>query len=155
MAATRVEVIAAISSVREELERIVSSAGEDGWSHEAYEGWTAKQLLCHIASTSGVAGFLLAMAANPGASFGGAVDNDAFNAQQVAARQSKPVDEIVVEARTHLEEDAKRVAAASDELLNRHYTAPWGIEGRVADVIVDSLQDHLRMHIRDLGAALQ
>ena len=154
MSATREEVVAAIGAARQELDRVVSSAAEDVWARPAYEVWTAKQLLCHVAATSGVAGFLLAMARNPGASFGGGLDQDELNAQQVAVRESKAIAEIADEARGQLERDVERVLAAPDELLAASYRAPWGYEGPLVDVIVDSLRDHLMTHLRDLAVAV-
>ena len=155
MTATREAAVAAVKAVRQELDRIVASAGGEAWSNEAYEGWTARELLSHIAATSNVAGFLLAMSANPGATFSGEMDNDTFNARQVAMRESKPIGEVVEEARGHLAEDVERVAAASDELLERQYAAPWGDEGPISDLIVGAANDHLMIHLRDLAAALE
>jgi hypothetical protein len=154
MPASRDDVLAAIQTARDELDRIVSSAPEDVWSKEAYEGWTARELLCHVAASSGVAGFLLAMARSPGATFSTSdEDNDRFNAQQVAQREWKTIAELAEEARGHLDADAERVLVAPDDLLATHYRAPWGIEGPLAGVIADSLREHLMMHLRDLAAA--
>ena len=155
MATTRDGLLAAIEAARVELDRIVSTAAGGSWSRTAYEGWTARELLSHVAASSGVAGFLLAMARSPGASFSGSdEDNDKFNAQQVAERRSKTVAQVADEARGHLDAGAERVTAASDELLSSHYRAPWDIEGPLADVIVDSLHEHLMMHLRDLAAVV-
>ncbi len=155
MTATKEEVVAAIRGAQEELDRLVSSTTEAAWSNPAYEqGWNAKQLLCHVAASSNVSGFLLAMARNPGASFGRGVDQDEFNAQQVALREPKAISEVADEARGYLERDADNVNAAPDELLAAHYRAPWGYEGPLADVILDSLRDHLLVHLRDLATAV-
>ena len=149
------DLIGAIRNARREVERLASSAPESAWLRQGYEqGWNAKQLLCHVAASSNVAGFLLAMARNPGASFGHGVDEDQFNAQQVALRESKTIAETVDEALGHLERDIDNVNAAPEELLAAHYRAPWGYEGPLADVMLDSLQDHLTMHVRDLARAV-
>jgi uncharacterized protein (TIGR03083 family) len=151
---SRDDVLDVIRAARDELDRIVAIATEDGWSKTAYEGWTARELLSHVAASSGVAGFLLAMARNPGATFSGEADDDAFNAQQVAARRERTVAEVAAEARGHLEADLERVAAAPDDLLSAHYRAPWGIEGPLAGVMLDSLREHLMVHLRDLAQAV-
>ncbi len=155
MTATKEEVVAAIRGAQEELDRLVSSTPEAAWSKPAYEqGWNAKQLLCHVAASSNVAGFLLAMARNPGASFGGGLDQDEFNAQQVALREPKSISEVADEAREYLERDVDNANAAPDELLAAHYEAPWGDDGPLGDVIVDSIEEHLMMHVRDLATAV-
>ena len=155
MIATKDEIVAAIRGAREELDRLVSSTPESAWSKPAYEqGWNAKQLLCHVAASSNVSGFLLAMARNPGASFDGGLDRDEFNAQQAALREFETIAEVADEARGYLERDVDNVNATPGDLLAAHYRAPWGYEGPLADVMLDSLRDHLVVHLRDLARAL-
>ncbi len=75
------EFIAKILSLQGEIEQAVSSMPEPAWSKGVYEeGWDARQLLSHMASTSGTAGFVLRLAAAP--TTGGlpaGFDNEAFN----------------------------------------------------------------------------
>jgi len=162
MPATRDEVIAALGAANDEVERLVSAAGQDAWSNHAYERWTAKHLLAHVASTSGVAGFVLIMARNPGLHMGagapsrsgGGLDQDAWNAQQVSMREGRTPEEMLDEVRGNIGRDLKALEAAPDDLLSGHFRAPWDIEGTVGDVIVGSIHEHLMMHLRDLAAAL-
>ena len=153
MPAKKEDVIGAIHSVRQEVERLVSSTPESAWSGPGYEqGWNAEQLLCHMASTSGVAGFLIAMAKAPGTGGMGAdFDIDAWNAQAVAARQEKPLAEILEEVRGNCQRDIESVQAAADDLLAQHFRAPWETEGPLADVIIDSIGEHIMTHVRDLA----
>ncbi len=154
----RSEIENALAGVRGELDRLAAATPDSAWSRPAYEGWTAKQLLCHVASTSGLAGFVLNLAKLPpsagGAGGRGAFDIDAFNAQQVAMREERPVADIFQEARANLERDVESVREAADDLLSKHFRAPWEIEGTVAEVIAESIRGHLMMHLRDLAAAL-
>jgi hypothetical protein len=154
--ADKSDIIAAIRDVQSEVEGLVSSAPESAWSNGAYEkGWNAKELLCHVASTSGVAGFLIAMAKAPGAGgMGGNFDIDAFNAQQVAARKDKPVADVLEEVRGNCQREIESVENAPADLLAQHFRAPWDVEGPLADVIVDSIKEHLMMHVRDLAKAV-
>jgi hypothetical protein len=58
--------IACLRDVREQITSIVESAPPEAWEKNVYEnGWSELQLLYHIASTSGVASFVLAMSRLP------------------------------------------------------------------------------------------
>jgi len=156
MPAEKTDIIEVIRGTQSEVEKLVSSAAESAWSKPAYEqGWNARQLLCHIASTSGVAGFLVGMAKAPGAGgIGADFDIDAFNTQQVAARQDKPIAEVLEEVRGNCQRDIESVQNAPDDLLAQHFRAPWGVEGPLGDVIVGSIEGHFMMHVRDLAKAV-
>lgn len=166
MVASRQDVIDTLIEVRTDVERLVEAAPESAWTKGVYEnGWDARQVLAHIASTSGVASFLLAMANLPessGAALGGAPgfdrvafdrQNDEFNRQQVAMRSGKSVEELLDEIRGNLLRDIQAVEVASEELIARHYRAPWGVEGTVGEVITASLREHLGTHVADLRPA--
>ncbi len=153
---SKTDIIEVIRNTQNEVEKLVSSAAESAWSKPAYEqGWNAKQLLCHIASTSGVAGFLVGMAKAPGSGgMGAEFDVDAWNVQAVATRQDKPIAEVLEEVRGNCQRDIESVQNAPDGLLAQHFRAPWGVEGPLADVIVGSIEEHLMMHVRDLAKAV-
>jgi len=156
MPAEKTDIIEVIRNTQDEVQKLVSSAAESAWSKPAYDqGWNARQLLCHIASTSGVAGFLVGMAKAPGSGGMGAdFDVDAGNVQAVAARQDKPIAEVLEEVRGNCQRDIESVQNAPDDLLAQHFRAPWGVEGPLADVIVGSIEGHLMMHVRDLAKAV-
>lgn len=156
MPAEKRDVIGAIRSAQQEVEGLVSATPESAWSKQAYEqGWNAKQLLCHIASTSRIAGFLISMAKAPGSGGMGAdFDIDAFNAQQVAARQDKPIAEVLEEVCGNCQRDIESVENTPDDLLAQHFRAPWDMEGPLGDVIVGSVEEHFMMHVRDLAKAV-
>ncbi len=153
---SKTDIVEVIRNTQEEVEKLVSSAAESAWSKPVYEqGWNAKQLLCHIASTSGAARFLIGMAKAPGSGGMGAdFDIDAFNAQQVAARKAKPITEVLEEVRGNCQRDIESIKNTADDLLAQHFRAPWGVEGPLADVIVISIEGHLMMHVRDLAKAV-
>ena len=156
MSASRQDVIDELDSVRRDLEALVDSAPTAAWAKLAHsDGWDARQLLCHMASTSGVANFILMLAQGPaGAAGGGAYDIDQFNAQQVAMRAGRSASELLDEVRSNIARDIAAVESAQDELLSKHYRAPWEAEGPVADVIVESLRRHFRGHLAELATAL-
>jgi hypothetical protein len=111
------------------------------------------KLLSHMASTSGTAGFLLRLAASSSGELPAGFDNEAFNRQQVAARQDKSPAELLTEIQGMFERDINAVRGAPEELLEEHFGAPWDVEGEVGDVIVTSLDGHLGMHLAELRSA--
>lgn len=162
MGASRDDVIAELKSVQRDVEKLVETTPEGAWTKGVYEnGWDARQVLGHLAAMSGVANFVIMMAQAPGSGMGagGAFDIDAFNAQQTAMREGKTPADLLDEIRNNFTRDANAVEKASDELLSKHYRAPWdvegaAVEGTVADVIVGSLKKHYRGHLAELATAL-
>src|SRR3990172_4876480 len=163
MGASRQDVIDILNEVRTDVERLVETTPESAWTKGIYEnGWNAKQVLGHLAAMSGVANFVMMMANAPGGgmSGGGAFDVDQFNAQQTAMRESKTPADLLDEIRGNFTRDAGAVEKAPDDLLFKHYKAPWdvegaAVEGTVADVIGGSLRRHYRGHLAELAAALE
>jgi hypothetical protein len=144
--------------VRRDIETLVESAPQAAWTNAVHgDGWDARELLSHMASTSGVANFILMLAEGPAgaAGGGGAYDIDQFNAQQVAMRAGRSVAELLDEVRANIARDIAAVENASDELLAKRFRAPWDVEGPVAEVIVESLRRHFRGHLEELAAVLQ
>lgn len=162
MVTTKEDVLEAIDTFAADIAGIAQDAlkiPDAKWETGVYEnGWNARQLLAHIASTAGIAGFVLTLARAPVAAGsmgdGEGFDNDAFNAQQVQARQNKPLSALFNEIRETMDRDRRVVSAAPDQLLASMYRAPWGTEGTVAGIIADSIEEHLGEHVRDLRAAL-
>ena len=155
--ANKDQVIAKMQDLQDRIEQTVAAMPEVAWSKGVYEGgWNARQLLAHMASTSGTAGFILGMARMPSApSLGAGYDENAFNAQQVAARASKSISDTVAEIKGNFQRGIDAVRDAPDDLLTKHFRAPWEVEGEVGDVIVMSLEGHLGMHLADLRSAAQ
>jgi len=162
MGASRHDVIDAINALRGDVERLVEVTPEGAWTRGVYEnGWNAKQVLGHLAAMSGVANFVMMMAQAPNAGMGGggAFDIDQFNAQQTAMREGKTPADLLDEIRGNFTRDVSAVEKAPDDLLFKHYKAPWDVEGKavegtVADVIVGSLKGHYRGHLTELAAEL-
>jgi len=138
-----------------EIEQTVAQMPEQAWSEGVYEdGWNARQILCHIASMSGTAGFAVGMARLPSPpGLGAGFDENTFNAQLVAAPESKSNADLLAEIKSNFERDISAVRAAPDDLLQKHFKAPWDVEGELGDVIVTSLEGHMRMHLKDLRSA--
>src|SRR3990172_12456662 len=155
MPASKDEIVRTIRESQREIENVASSLPDTAWSRGVYEhGWNAKQLFCHLSESSGVASFLIGMARAPaGAGGGEPMDIDVWNARQVSALQDKPVSELLDHLRGRCERDIASVQAAPDDLLSRPVKTPWGAEGPVGDIIVQSIQEHGGMHLADLRSA--
>ncbi len=111
--ATKDEIVRTIERFQSDLEQTVSALPEGSWSNGVYEsGWNVNQLLCHIASTSGVAGFVLNMAQAPAPAMpgGGAFNIDDFNKMQVEMRAGKSATELLSEIQGNFERDIGAVA---------------------------------------------
>jgi hypothetical protein len=156
---TKEDVREALQGFLSALEEIVEKLPPAEWERGVYEnGWNAKQILAHMASTAGIAGFVLTLARTGpvvGRREGDSdFDNDAFNAQQVTAREKKTVEALLNEIRDTLHRDGQVVTAAPDQLLASAYEAPWGEKGTVAYIIAESFNRHLGGHVNDLKSAV-
>lgn len=156
---TKEDVIQALEGFQAAVEELAATLPKSEWEKGVYEnGWNAKQLLSHIASTAGVASFILTLArTGPVVSrreSDSDFDNAAFNAQQVTAREKKTVEALLTEITDTLHRDKQVVKAAPDQLLAAPFQAPWGEKGTVAYIIADSFSRHLGGHVNDLKAAV-
>jgi uncharacterized protein (TIGR03083 family) len=153
---SREDVIACLTNFRDDVLALSEAASDSAWAAQTYEdGWTARDVLSHIASTGGAVNFILMMArAGPSGAGGAAFDNDAFNRQQVAMRAERSVAEVLDEVRSNIARDVQAVQSAPDDLLQQHFRALWDVEGTVAEVIVTSVNGHLGGHVADLRGAL-
>ena len=154
MPAGKTEVVRAIRESQQEIERVALSLSESALGGGVYEaGWNAKQLLCHLAAGGGFAAFMIGFARAPAPPPAG-FDQDRWNAGEVRSREGKSLAELLDELRDNSERSIAAVEAAPDDLLAAHFRAPWGIEGSLADVIIESLRDHVGTHLSELRAAL-
>ena len=154
MSASKNEVISAIRESRQQIEEAALSLPETAWSTGVYEnGWTAKQLLCHLAADASLASVQITVAKarspGPGPSF----DQDAFNAVQVAARQGMPVSDLLNELHSNSEQSIAAVEAASDDLLAEPVQLPDAPQGPLGDVILEAVREHNATHLADLRSA--
>ena len=134
----------------------MAAVSEAGWATEVYgTGWSAKQLFCHIAADSSIAGMLIALAKMPAGARAPApeIEVDDWNARQVANRQDKPIEELLEELRRNVERDIQLVRSEPDETFALHFRAPWGEEGLVSDLIMKTISGHFLSHLADLRAA--
>jgi uncharacterized protein (TIGR03083 family) len=155
MVASKQEIISAYHLSTRRLEGIVAGRSEEELKKAVYPGWTAKRLICHIASTSGAAAFFISMAQGSGPGMGTGFDIDRWNAEQVAARQDKPLEEILAEFRTGHESSIKAVEAAADDLMTKQVPDFSGGVSALADLIKEAATEHEAAHLDDLEKALR
>lgn len=156
MTASREDAIAAVRGASERALALAGTLSEADWQRQVYDrGWTVKQVFAHLASMGNSATFFLAMAGGSGPPGGfGAFDIDAFNAGQVASRDSLTVTQLLDEVRSGHEAGARAVEAAPEDLLQREMASPAGGTYPVVDVIVGASTDHEQMHLADVQRAL-
>lgn len=158
MPVSKEDIVAAIRKSHREIEKKALSLSDEALGSGVYEsgGWNAKQLLCHLAAGAGFAAFMITFAQMPPVASAGTGDNfdlDAFNAREVESREKKLLSELLGELRSGSERSIAAVQGAPDELLAAHFRAPWGTEGALSDVIVESLQGHVGTHLAELKSA--
>jgi uncharacterized protein (TIGR03083 family) len=154
MVASKQEIISAYQQSTRRLDGIVAGGSEEDLKKVVYPGWSAKQLLCHLASTSGSAAFFIMMAQS-GQGMGAGFDVDRWNAEQVTARQDRPVEEIMAEFRAGHESSIKAVESAADDLMTKQVPDFSGGMLALADLIKGSATDHEAGHLDDLEKALR
>jgi len=160
--ATKQEITEAIRAFVERSEKMASGFSPADWEKTIYEqGWTVKQAYCHLAALGGAVPFFISMATSPqppaggGGGGGGGFDIDAWNAQQVAARQDEPVAEILSELKVGYENGIRAVAGLSEELLAKQMDTPFGLSGSLGDLFVQTVTGHNQIHLDDIERALQ
>lgn len=153
MVAGKKDIIDAYQRSTQRLERLAAGRSEEDLQQTTYEGWSAKHLICHMASTSGAAAFFISMARS-GGGMGAGFDIDRWNAEQVAARQDKPLEDILAEFRAGHEASIKAVEAASDDLLAKQVPNFEGGMSPLADLIWGSATEHEAAHLDDLEKAM-
>jgi hypothetical protein len=133
--------IAALAGNASALERpLPDHAGDEG-------GWTARDLISHLSSTQ--ASMPAVIRARPPAGTP-AFDPDRWNASQVARRRTRPVTELVLEART----GAEALAAALGEVELTAEVAVGPFAGRPVRDVMDRMLAHQRAHLAELTEAL-
>jgi uncharacterized protein (TIGR03083 family) len=154
MVASKQEIISVYQQSTRRLDAIVAGKSEEDLKKTVYPGWSARQLVCHLASTSGSAAFFIMMAQS-GQGMGAGFEIDRWNAEQVAARQDRPLEEIMAEFRAGHDSSVKAVESAPDDLMVKQVPDFSGGTVALADLIKGSATDHEAEHLDDLEKALR
>lgn len=154
--ATREEIIGAIQQGIAAVDQTFSGLTDEQLATEVYEnGWTAKEILAHLAGRQSSYDMLFHLAAGgemPQAPDGG-FDVDHWNQQIVDERIDKSRDELIAEARAVHEALLERISNIDDATLNATVPMPRG-EMLASDILAGSGGMHSVTHSADVAKAL-
>ena len=129
----------------------------DRWAEGRYEeGWTARDILAHVASIEWTYPRLLSLAALPPEerdadkrSGSGVAD---YNQRQVGKRKDASVEELIEEFERNRAATIAAVAEADESLLDQHIRSAGGTEGTAAEVLNFVAVIHVQQHLDDIRA---
>lgn len=120
--------------------------------HEGDGGWTAHQVLAHLAGR-GETYAMLSQMAQGSAPPGGLGDIHAWNQRIVDERANSSRDDLLSEFRTVHEQLAARVEGMPEQVLNQEIALPRG-QSTVGDVLYGSGGQHSIDHSEEVERAL-
>ncbi|HEY7039326.1 MAG TPA: DinB family protein [Methylomirabilota bacterium] len=153
------ELLDALRSSRDEIVALVRSLPPARLEEGRYEnGWTARQILAHIASIEWSYPRLIDIARTPPAPVEEAPPtramkggNDAYNERQVAKRAHLTVDELLDEFERNRAATIAAVEAADEALFARRIRSAGGVVGPLATVFYMIAVAHALGHARDIA----
>lgn len=153
---TRDQLIADLQTDRDALLAAVHNIPAQHWSRGVYEhGWTAKQLLAHIAAIEWTYPKLIERA-QPASAHSTApdasqpFDMDAYNQRQVQRRADHTIDQLLDEFAQNRQATIAAIQSAPDHLLKTPTKSAGGVAGTLLDVLNAVARDHVREHLNDL-----
>jgi uncharacterized protein (TIGR03083 family) len=153
------EILRALLEVEAEVLRAAATLDPQAWERpRAAGGWSARELLAHIASIEWTYPRVIDLArearsgtgAIRGTMRGG---NDAYNERQLARRASTPVDALIEEFRRNHAATVEAVRNAEPELWAVPVRSAGGFEGSLSQVFWQVAVEHVRGHARDMAGA--
>ena len=177
-APTKQELLDALVRTRDDVIARVEALDAAALDRGVYEnGWTAKQILAHVASIEWTYPRLIDMARGttaparakpeapaaaasaaqaPAATSGGAQPSILdYNERQVAKRAEASVAELLDEFSRNRAALIAAVEGADDETLAKQIRSAGGIEGPLVSALRLLAVDHVRGHLRDLTGATE
>src|SRR5437660_1748662 len=154
---TKDELLASMRASGSELIAAARNVALERWREGRYEeGWTAKDILAHLASIEWTFPKILLLAEQPApeARDGEKAFRDGlggYNQRQVAKRADATVEELVEEFERNRAATVAAVARTDDALLRVRIRSAGGIEGTAAEVFNYLTVIHLRDHLDDIG----
>ncbi len=153
----RAEIIAALETDAAAVADAVSGLPDRRWNAGVYEhGWTARQLLAHLAAIEWTYPKLIdrareaSSASTSGGEGGGGFDMDAYNLRQVEKRADVSVADLLDEFSSNRAATIAALRDADDDLLARPARSAGGVQGTLLQVFASVAVDHVRQHLADL-----
>lgn len=153
--ATRADLIEGMNKVVARSEALVGALSDEQWAKPAYEqGWNARQILAHIAAMGSISPVFVRWAVNPPPPTpgNGGPDPDAWNAQQVGAREGKALTELLAEIRAGHQAGIEALDGVTDAQLGASQTL-LGHTDTAVNLLHLFLVDHSLAHLDDLEKA--
>ena len=156
---TRDDLLAALRDDAARLPEVVAAIGADDLERGVYEnGWSARQLLAHLAAIEWTYPRLIERArspaeARPTSSGSGSFDMDAYNHRQVRNRADATIPELLAEFAQNRQATITAIADAEQELLSQPTRSAGGAQGTLLEVLTNVTVEHVRTHISDLESA--
>lgn len=155
--ANKTEVLEAIRQGTADVVRTFGPLSEDQLGmrvHQAEGGWTAKEVLAHLAAGQAMYERMLQRAVEGEPIFGGPGSMDERNHQLVGEYVSKSKGELLAAFQAGQEALGLRVQAAPDNLLARLILLPRGGERALADLLIMIGGRHASGHAQEVEQAL-
>lgn len=150
----KTDALAELESDAEAVAAVVAERAAGEWDAGVYEnGWSARQLLAHLAAIEWTYPKLIERAREAPAASGGAgggFDMDAYNHRQVAKRADAPISDLLAEFARNRAATIAALRDADDDLLARPARSAGGVEGTLLGVFASVSIDHVREHLADL-----
>lgn len=150
----KVDLLAALRASGEELVTTVRALPPATLEEGRYEnGWTARQILAHVAAIEWTYPRLIenaSLAGTPAGAGSAPVDIHAYNERQVAKRAAASVDELLAEFERNRATTIRAVESADGSLLAQPVRSAGGRQGSLAQVLMGVAVDHVRGHLRDI-----
>ncbi len=153
--ATKQEIIESINAGIQKVDATFSGLTDEQLQQTVHsdDGWTAKQILAHLAGRKGAYDAIVMMAETGSNPFAGGVNVDDWNQQAVDERIDKSRDELLAEFRQVHEGLIARVQQLDDSTLSKTVPMPRG-ELAVSDVLAGSGGRHSINHSAEVEQAL-
>jgi hypothetical protein len=157
MATTKEDLVSGLRNVKREGDRVMSGFGPDDWKKKALDadedGWTRRDVYCHLASLAEIApGFVGGLANSGGKDAAAGLDINALNAQLVAGKAQLSEPQLIDAFKAGYEKLIAFVGGLPEEQLNA--PAKFGqLEGQVSELMDSVLVLHPMAHIYGAGGS--
>jgi hypothetical protein len=154
--ATQQEIIDSIEAGMRRVEATFGTLSDDQLQrkvHEGEDGWTAKEILAHLAGRKAGYDRILVNAGGGEAATTGAINVDDWNRQSVNQRIGNSRDALLAEFRDVHQDLIDRVLGLEDEQLSETIDLPRGTMA-VGDVLMRSGGQHSINHTAEVEQAL-